>query len=1107
MHLTRETAQVPITALAFYHHAITKAQHILAGEDGNLVIYAGSSTAQPKPLRRVRIFSAQPIHGISVGNGVDEGFSSATVLLWGGSSVAVVSGSRIDSLLDDARYDMRGKVARLQAPDWIYDVAFSPVDASDAVLVTAHNEMLRLTFDAATNTVQLSKQVVSPSRPMLYVANVQWTNAGAEVLVAAGTVFGDVLVWKHAADKTTKQQPQMLFSLSGHEGSIFGVCISPLLTMQSGQQVRLLASCSDDRTIRIWDITEQPSEGENGHALPQVKTQSAVSDTGFRCAPIYEGDATPDQGREDVSAIAMTMGHASRIWGVKFGLQCTRQDTAVPDSGSIPIYSFGEDTTVQKWNLNLPAALEKQDRLKHMRTWALHDGKHLWSRAVLCKGEKTHVITGGADSKITYIQDDQANSTKSGVVTLDIDDFGPPGTCAREQLGSGKRSSREMISRYDFIGHDNFLAGTNLGRLFICNLLEGQITCTEVPIGETLGEDMKNVYVIRTIAHGTCLLGTTTGKIFVFHPLKGVSLLTTVPGRVVEMNALTSVREDYKGVAEAILHLHGTSSSWFLTFDNARGELVSKEEIQGLDARFVAISASRIGDLLAIGSRHGWLTLMRRDSEDKFQAVLDLPPHSKDAVTSITPLPATNEPSTNSPAYVLVTSRDGKYRIYEIYSDDQGNPSLELIHETTPPFGPWIEGAWFTKGQDGAPELVLYGFRSKDFVIWNETRREEVATMDCGGAHRTFRLSYDAADASRCRFAFTRTSKLSIYSQQGIAHRPVRLGIHGREIRTVSTTGRYVATGAEDASIRLWEYQRHDKKTGIIQNQMRYMACIKTHVSGLQRVQWLGDDHLFSSAGNEEMYAWRIRRLDSAYSAIAVMCEGVFKDKSPIGDLRIMDFDVSRRRENGVVLATLAFSNSTLKSYEYHEGRFTLICEGVYTGACLTQARHLADGANGEMRVLTAATDGHMALWESKADDSNGGSKVRRRYELVEATKVHQNSIKSLDMTRLPGSGRYGVVTGGDDGALGYTAVTSEESMTALPQGMVKRAHAAAVTGVVILPDKKGGGSVKAISVSNDQWVKVWQMPDCHGSEEEDENIRTEKMALLGEEYLSLIHI
>lgn len=1106
---------MPITALAFYRHGASQSEYILAGEDGDLVIYtSGSAAAPPSALRRVRVFTAQPIHGISVGYVG----GAATVLLWGGSSVAVVGGEHVDSLLDDAKYVMRGKVARLQAPDWIYDGAVSPLDASSAVLVTAHNETVRLHYDAASCIAQLSKEVVSPSRPMLYVANVQWASSGTEILVAAGTVFGDILVWKHAADEAVKQQPQMLFSLSGHEGSIFGVCISPVITLQNGQTVRLLASCSDDRTIRVWDITERmQAGGEGGQALPQAKAHLPVPDTGFRCAPVYEGNETPDQGREDVAAIAVTMGHASRIWGVKFGVQGTQEQGAkLPDNGLINVYSFGEDTTVQKWTLNLPAALEQPTKLTHARTWSLHDGKHLWSRAVLSGLHTTEIITGGADGKVTYLQDCESKNSKSGVITLDIDDLVAPETPAHQQLRGGKRSSREMVSRYDFLTHNTLIAGTNLGRMFTGVFDGSQAVWTEIHTHEAVREDMKNIYVVRTIAHGVALLGSTTGKIYMYHLSRGLEELTTVPGRVVEMNALSSTAEGYDGVMEAIVHLHGTASSWLLTVDGAKGELVSEEEIHGLDGRFVAISAARIGDLLAIGSRHGWLTLLQRDAEKKYQPVLELPPHSRDAVTSIISLPASENGALDSPAYLLVTSRDGKYRIYQMHHDSQGNPTLELIHETAPPFGPWIEGAWFTKGQDGTPELILYGFRSKHFVIWNETRREELATMDCGGAHRTFRLVYSADDASRCRFAFTRTSKLSVYTQDGIAHRPVKLGTHGREIRTVSTNGRYVATGAEDASIRLWEYQPAERG-GQQSSEMRYMACIKMHVSGLQRVQWLGEDYLFSSAGNEEMYAWRMRKLDSAYAAIAVVCEGVFTDKSAVGDLRIMDFDVSRRGgdDDSSILATLAFSNSTLKSYEYREGQFTLVCEGVYTGACLTQARHLDGGAEGELRVLTAATDGHISLWKSKQADSGGAV---HKYELVEATKVHQNSIKSLDVTRLAGpepgckcGSMYGVTTGGDDGGLGYTAVTSSEaSMAARPVAMVRRAHAAAVTGVTVVPvpgrgrlHDDGGEPVRVATVSNDQWVKVWQMPGWRGAEgvEHGEKQGPATMALVGEAY------
>lgn len=60
-----------------------------------------------------------------------------------------------------------------------------------------------------------------------------------------------------------------------------------------------------------------------------------------------------------------------------------------------------------------------------------------------------------------------------------------------------------------------------------------------------------------------------------------------------------------------------------------------------------------------------------------------------------------------------------------------------------------------------------------------------------------FRLSCSASDPGRCRFTFTRTSKLSIYSQSQPMRRPLKTGTHGREIRALSSNGRYIASGAK----------------------------------------------------------------------------------------------------------------------------------------------------------------------------------------------------------------------------------------------------------------------------------------------------------------------
>lgn len=143
---------------------------------------------------------------------------------------------------------------------------------------------------------------------------------------------------------------------------------------------------------------------------------------------------------------------------------------------------------------------------------------------------------------------------------------------------------------------------------------------------------------------------------------------------------------------------------------------------------------------------------------------------------------------------------------------------------------------------------------------------------------------------------------------------------------------------------------------------MRHVASIKAHAIGIQWLRWFDDELLLSSGGNE-LFVWRVRTMDSAYPGLAVVCEAVLGDKSWTGDARFMDFDVGRCSPVKGMLVTLAFSNSTVKTYRYSpDGGFERFAEASYTGACLTQARHVGM-CRGKPWLLTASTDGHVAMW------------------------------------------------------------------------------------------------------------------------------------------------
>ncbi|KAL7791335.1 WD40-repeat-containing domain protein [Trichoderma ceciliae] len=1055
IRLKRDLSQVPITALALYR-APSGNLFVFAGEDSDLAVYeARNERHKGRFVSRVGVFTDQPIHGIHVRHG--------RVLLWGYCHVAILSTEDLTQ-----KGDATPVMARTTAPDWIYHGAFSEIDPSVAVLATAHNEVIPLKYSSLTGEIILGA-AIAPSRPMLYSAHLTWISDDT-ILVAGGTVFGHVAVWKCRLADGGEGTTETLFNFEGHEGSIFGVDICTI-TLVGGSTARMLASCSDDRTIRVWDITEREDS-----VYSRASQTNHVVNTGFGGNDIDSDDIAQGSNQESTAPIAAVMGHASRIWGVRFGPQC--------GENALSVYSFGEDATTQRWRLQIGHAAPAGEAdlsprpltgtMSHSKTFSLHNGKHLWSRAMLLEDDAVLIATGGTDSQICLTKEytalDGRSSNLGGPINLDVDDILKGLTNTAASVASGK----EIISRYDFLSYDHILVTTSLGRLLLGYLKEPHTDpeWEQVDAAEELKGELKLCYVVKSIATGAALLGTTSGNIYHFSlPSRRITHIASVPGKITDMGCLSNQSRDESNVplAEVLVYLHGRADSHYFLLDTSTGGVHGQGQTKGLDPRFVPTAAGKVNGLLIVGSRHGWLSILDRENDGTYHPILDIATRSRDTITAILPLPPKSG-SQQAPCYILVTSCDGKYRIYEI-ERQSGSIHLRLRHETSPPFGPMIAGAWFT--QETVPELVLYGFRSKDFVIWNETRREELATIECGGGHRTFQLAYNESMPGRYRFAFTKTSRLSISSSDQLTHAWVKAGIHGREIRTLSSNDRYIATGAEDTSIRIWEYRPTGEDA---QAEMRCVAAMKTHITGLQKLVWLGDDYLFSSAGNEEFFAWKVQNLESDYAGLAVVCEGVFTDKSADADLRIMDFDVCRSDDDDGhgIIVTMGFSNSALRTYRYtgDGGRFELVAKGAYTGACLTQTRHL------RMRdqlplVLTASTDGHLAIWRTEPD---GGA--QRKYVLEQVVPLHQNSIKSLDL--MESREGYQVFTGSDDNSVGVTLLgrtsgsTDDAGWAFLRRSIARKAHAAAIAGVLLVRQRT---EVLGLSVSNDQRVKLWKIP------------------------------
>ncbi|OIW24065.1 WD40 repeat-like protein [Coniochaeta ligniaria NRRL 30616] len=1098
--LRQDLVQCPITALAFYT-STDEQLYVLVGEDAWLKVY---DTQEHQLHGQLRIFKEQPIHGISVS-------STGDLLIWGAQYVAIVPRSSVE-LLVHGEDDVEPPI-EMRACDWIYDGRVSPYDSERGVLVTAHNEVMPFTIESHEGRPRLVfRGLLFLSRPILYSSTMQWTAPDC-VLVVAGTVFGEIVVWKCHLGKDTHRL-EVLFVLTGHEGSIFGVAISPEVEVEAGRKQRLLASCSDDRTIRVWDITESPEAktveargsaeevretgfGENHNSEAQTTTSGSVASYSRRC-------------------LAVAVGHASRIWHVRFACSAGA-------AGPIEVCSFGEDTTMQRWRLaGSDGAMSGTTKpaidsikaypytLEHLERTACHNGKHIWSCAVTTDGPGPMcAVTGGADGKVTLLRGGRdaivVNRTASGGKVA-LQTFDDVYASLQNSEGSGNdegvhpatsKPEKDGFLRYAFLSEDHLLISTISGELLLGDL-SGRPCRTAG--GVTIQQDLQSYNVLKTVAPGIAIIGSTSGRLYAFREEQGLEEIAHLPGKITDVLCIPDTHVDVEGSRNKLrilVTVLGSTQATILTLLNTQGSVITmKASYLPLHMGFVVTSVGVCGDLLLLGSRKGVITVYEEIAGAYVHRTFrnDCKTKGGDAVTSIITLPPI---ASAEPKYVLTTCRDGKYRIYEVQSSTAGF-SLQLRHETTPPLGPMLEGARLVQSKDGDLELIIYGFRSTSFVVWNESRQQEIASVACGGAHRTFDYWSDPTDANKLRFVYTKASAMGIFSQDESSVQVLKQGGHGREIRAVASdatrtaSAKYIATGAEDTCIRIWDFSR--KNDGTVAD-MRCLAVMQKHTAGLQALKWEDNGYLLSSAGAEEFFVWKVTTLESEYKGLAVVCEAVYPFRTPDGDLRIMDFDSwtippNHAYPDGGILLTMVFSNSVLKTYCYTQSTgFTCWQTGKYTGACLTQVRQILPvaGQTEEVGVITGSTDGVVAVWKPTAaygrEEDEGG------YRIVLTAQAHENSVKSLEIVLLFAD-RYYVYTGGDDNALCIHALTArlsdggaesatgarvveydfEESACARVRG----AHAAAITGVKALRNDLGGSFLA--TVSNDQRLKIWRV-------------------------------
>lgn len=1135
-----------MTAVAFYQ-----------SRDGPLLVLAGEGcfiklydALKSKLIAQCKIFTAQAIHGIAV---LDAGGQAGGIraAVWGGKSFVLLG-------IEDVEAIVRGDVnvvtsSESVAPDWILDGAISPFPGSSScVFVTAHSAALRAVRDESSGITAL-KVLPSPSRSILYSAHLIWTSPDS-IMVAGGTVFGEVevSVWQQIRlDALVRSRHRYTFT--GHEGSVFGVRISPEIKGRDGSTTRYLASCSDDRTIRVWDLSV--SVGEQDSTELEVKSSTAIRETGF-----LENDNT----LHDASAkrcIAVRMAHASRIWRVDF---IAWERSSSEFTTNIHVLSFGEDSTCQQWAIDFSKTTnelqgEIQGRtthstgsipsyaanLNHLKTFSYHGGKHIWSTALFFVGQTSrYLVTGGADGKVAIyditlnpsgktssieamkpsefgemileqqylrtaslswalediLQEDLVSAEKHPKIlqTLDTLDVDTSSQVKRKEVA---RMIKDAPNRYGFVGGSKLLVTTSLGRILFASIAESY-KWEELDVPDNARNDLKSYSLLLGVPDfGLALLAGANGTIYIYHN-QMVTELTRLTGKPA---ALLNVSAPSKERLDVLVTTLGSDIAHRLSIKASTVQSPSLDEVSPikLPSAFIVTGAGVITGYLTLGARSGSIAVYDlENSKEPIDVITGQEVQSDDAVTSLIAIPSTGSPDNR--CHFLMTSRNGSYSILSLLTalnpdNDSKKVSINLVHRAFPPLGPMIEAAWFSDS-----ELILYGFRGTSFIVWNETKQYEISSIVCGGGHRSY--AYMSGPGGAGHFAYTKASRLCIYSQAHQSHRILKTGGHGREIKTAAVHSDLIATGAEDTVIRIWRIRKEggepqrvfitvDGDGGKYGNtSLECCAVLEKHTTGIQHLHWCccTDDYhsLFSAGGAEEFHVWAVSNIPGF--GVGVVCEATLEDLSEDRDLRIMGFDVVfiyDRRARGIGdgggprgknAITIIYSDSMIKCYDYSRTLgFKKTAQGKYTSACLIQAVCLRQSSRLQA-FFTTSTDGHLALWERQHHAHSGRFMYGDRplpddapfpsvpeLKLVLRLKLHQSSISALAIQHLGlllDSGGLLVATAGDDNALCITFFYKVKPVKSI---IIPSAHAAGITGLAFKSDVTGGKW-------EDKWVQLW---------------------------------
>ncbi|XP_072437789.1 LOW QUALITY PROTEIN: tRNA (34-2'-O)-methyltransferase regulator WDR6 [Chiloscyllium punctatum] len=341
----------PITALQFV------GDMLLSGEGASVNLYTLNSANGYERKLSCNVLQNYCVHGIKPWP-LHVQTGSSRLAVFGAKGLIVLE---LESCAREPKLQRIGQLHELH--DWIWDLQWLDSDCESNLyfgLALGHNSVVLCDYKARRTL----REVHCDVKCILYSACFVGHNWD-ELILISGTVFNQLVLWRMEGPTNEDGRVQTERRISGHSGVIFSIHYL--------EKNGVLASASDDRSIRLWEV------GNLHQAL-------------------NGGDGEVDS----VQCLLRLYGHQSRVWSVQLMEDC--------------IISIGEDSACIVWNYD-------GDIIDCFKG---HKGRSV--RALAVNEDKGWLVTGGADSGIRLWKIQGKKAEGMAITQLKCGEIGKMGT-------------------------------------------------------------------------------------------------------------------------------------------------------------------------------------------------------------------------------------------------------------------------------------------------------------------------------------------------------------------------------------------------------------------------------------------------------------------------------------------------------------------------------------------------------------------------------------------------------------------------------------------------------------------------------------------------------